>query len=37
MGLDKIKEFFHNLSIHDLPAVGAALAALVLLILYVRV
>jgi hypothetical protein len=33
MNLDKIKEFFSNLSTHDLPAEGAGLAGIVLLIL----
>ena len=31
--LDKIKDFFHNLSAHDLPTGGAALVGLILLLL----
>jgi len=33
MNLDKLKEFFNQLSAHDLPTGAAALVALVLLIL----
>jgi hypothetical protein len=33
MNLDKIKEFFNNLDKHDLPAGGAGLVAIILLIL----
>ena len=31
--IDKIKEFFNNLSSHDLPAGGAVLAGVILLFL----
>ena len=33
MNLDKIKEFFSNLSTHDLPTGGAALIGIILLVL----
>jgi hypothetical protein len=33
MNLDNIKEFFNNLSTHDLPAGGAGLVGIVLLVL----
>jgi hypothetical protein len=33
MNLDKIKDFFHNLSHHDLVTGGAVLAGVVLLLL----
>lgn len=33
MNLDSIKEFFRNLSSHDLPAAGAVLAGVIFLIL----
>jgi len=33
MNLDKIKEFFSNLSTHDLPAGGAGLVGIILLFL----
>ena len=33
MNLDKIKEFFGNLSAHDLPTGGAGLAGIILIIL----
>jgi hypothetical protein len=33
MNLDNIKEFFSNLSSHDLPAGGAGLVGVVLLVL----
>jgi hypothetical protein len=33
MNLDKIKEFFSNLNSHDLPAGGAVLVGIILLVL----
>jgi hypothetical protein len=36
MNLDKIKDFFANLSAHDLPAGGAGLAGIILVILVFR-
>jgi hypothetical protein len=33
MNLDKIKDFFSNLNTHDLPAGGAGLVGIILLIL----
>jgi hypothetical protein len=33
MNLDKIKEFFSNLSAHDLPTGAAVLAGIILLVL----
>jgi hypothetical protein len=33
MNLDQIKEFFSNLSLHDLPAGGAGLVGIILLVL----
>jgi hypothetical protein len=33
MNLDKIKEFFSNLSAHDLPTGSAALVGIILLVL----
>jgi hypothetical protein len=33
MNLDKIKSFFSNLSAHDLPAGGAGLAGIILIVL----
>ena len=33
MNFDKIKEFFNSLSAHDLPAEGAGLVGIVLLVL----
>jgi hypothetical protein len=36
MSLDKIKDFFSNLSAHDLPTAGAVLVGIVLLFLVFR-
>jgi hypothetical protein len=36
MNLDKIKDFFNNLSTHDLPTGVAALAGIILLFLVFR-
>ena len=36
MNLDKITQFFDNLNVHDLPAEGAGLVGIILLVLVFR-